>query len=798
MASASRKVKTKIKPPRKHGPDTSLSDTWTALCKAIREIHNHNASSLSFEENYRFAYNLVLHKQGKQLYDGVKDLISGNIDKLAEKEVRPAFPSSVSDDSAQRNQEAERFLMAIRTSWDDHVGSMSKLRDILKYMDRVYSPSAGVPVVWDLGMNLFLKQMIKSPIKEHIVGAILNQVEIDRDGYAINRSSVKSCVDILLKLHDESETGSITVYKRDIEPAVLNESETFYASEGAKLLRTCDAPEYLRRVEERFTQEEARALHYLSAQTAPALRRILEESLLIPHLFSIITMPNSGLDNMLDLDQKDNLARMHRLFSMVETGLPTLKRALKESALRRGMELNQTYVDDVALQDDAVAVDGDVKGKGKARNTVATSVDVAFKWVEGVLGLKDKFDQVWKQCFFSDREVETTLNEAFETFINRNARSPEFISLFIDENLKKGLKGKTDQEVDAVLEKTITVFRYITDKDVFERYYKAHLAKRLLNNRSVSDDAERGMLAKLKIECGFHFTQKLEGMFTDMKVSADTMDAYKKHLANDKAPEIEMSVTVMTSNNWPSNLTQKPPMCNLPETMLKASKSFESFYLSRHSGRRLTWQLTLGNADVKVAFKSRKHDLNVSTLALVILLLFEDVEDGGFLTYEEIKDATALPELELKRHLQSLACAKFKVLKKHPPSRDVNDDDSFSFNANFSAPMQRIKISTIAGVSKLETSEEQKETRDRIEEERKHQTDACIVRIMKNRKHMTHNDLVNEVTRQLASRFQPQPLGIKKRIENLIEREYLERCDDRKSYNYLVGYDGCHSYQYVH
>ena len=34
---------------------------------------------------------------------------------------------------------------------------------------------------------------------------------------------------------------------------------------------------------------------------------------------------------------------------------------------------------------------------------------------------------------------------------------------------------------------------------------------------------------------------------------------------------------------------------------------------------------------------------------------------------------------------------------------------------------------------------------------------------------MTHNDLINEVTRQLASRFQPNPLSIKKRIEGLIE-----------------------------
>jgi len=91
---------------------------------------------------------------------------------------------------------------------------------------------------------------------------------------------------------------------------------------------------------------------------------------------------------------------------------------------------------------------------------------------------------------------------------------------------------KTDEEIDIVLEKTITVFRFVAEKDIFERYYKSHLAKRLLFNRSTSDDAERGMLAKLKVECGYQFTQKLEGMFHDMKLSGDTMEAYKEHLAH--------------------------------------------------------------------------------------------------------------------------------------------------------------------------------------------------------------------------------------------------------------------------
>jgi cullin 3 len=59
---------------------------------------------------------------------------------------------------------------------------------------------------------------------------------------------------------------------------------------------------------------------------------------------------------------------------------------------------------------------------------------------------------------------------------------------------------KTDDEIELALDKTISVFRFLSDKDKFERYYKTHLAKRLLYGRSASDEAEKGMVAKLKVE----------------------------------------------------------------------------------------------------------------------------------------------------------------------------------------------------------------------------------------------------------------------------------------------------------
>jgi cullin 3 len=452
--------------------------------------------------------------------------------------------------------------------------------------------------------------------------------------------------------------------------------------------------------------------------------------------------------------------------------------------MERGKEINRTEAGDGEGED---GEDGDemvaAKGKGKAAAGGARQiVTVAIKWVQDILDLKDRFDTILLKSFRDDKQVQTSLNEAFESVINLNPRSPEYISLFIDENLKKGLKGKTDDEVDIILDKTITVFRFVTEKDVFERYYKSHLAKRLLQGRSVSDDAERGMLAKLKVECGFQFTQKLEGMFHDMKISTETNAAYREHLVRNERKEIDLAVQVLTSTFWPMSNAQVT--CQLPPEMANACQAFERFYLTRHTGRRLSWQHTLGNADVRVTFKARKHDLNVATFALVVLLLFEEMEDGDQLSYQDIKATTSISDAELKRHLQSLACAKFKILKKHPPGRDVLESDSFSFNHDFTAPLQRIKIGTIA--SKAENTDERRETREKVDEERKHQTDACIVRVMKDRKHMGHNDLINEVTRQLASRFQPMPTQIKKRIEALIEREYLERGKDKKSYNYLA------------
>ncbi|VVC96701.1 unnamed protein product [Leptidea sinapis] len=183
----------------------------------------------------------------------------------------------------------------------------------------------------------------------------------------------------------------------------------------------------------------------------------------------------------------------------------------------------------------------------------------------------------------------------------------------------------------------------------------------------------------------------------------------------------------------------------------------------------------------------RRHIIQVSTFQMCVLLLFNKRDR---LTYEEILNETDVPEKDLVRALQSLAMGKptQRVLIKHPKTKEIEPSHQFYVDA----VVNRVKIQTVA--AKGESEPERRETRNKVDEDRKHEIEAAIVRIMKARKRMAcycirgqHTLLVAEVTEQLRARFLPSPVVIKKRIEGLIEREYLARTpDDRKANRFEI------------
>ncbi|CAM6006835.1 unnamed protein product [Sphagnum balticum] len=707
--------------------------TWKILEDAIHEIYNHNASGLSFEELYRNAYNMVLHKYGEKLYSELVNTMTQHMRDIA---------------MTVEASQGDLFLEELDAKWHEHNKSLQMIRDILMYMDRTYVNNFNKTPVHELGLNLWRDNIVRSPkIKDRLLDMLLDLVHRERTGEVINRGLMRNITKMLVDLGP-------TVYQDDFERPFLDAASDFYRLESQQFIETSDCADYLRKAEKRLNEEIDRITHYLDPKSEPKITSVVEREVIGNRMKLLVEMDNSGLVSMLIDDKYEDLGRMYNLFRRVPTGLQTIRDLMTSHLRDTGRQL---VLDPERLKD-------------------------PVEFVQRLLDEKDKYDKVIQLSFSNDKTFQNALNSSFEFFINLNVRSPEFISLFVDDKLRKGLKGVSEEDVESVLDKVMMLFRYLQEKDVFEKYYKQHLAKRLLSGRTVSDDAERSLIVKLKTECGYQFTSKLEGMFTDMKTSRDTMQGFNATLVGSESNEgPTLAVQVLTTGSWP---TQSGARCNMSTEILSMCDKFKQYYLSTHTGRRLTWQTNMGTADLKATFgNGNKHELNVSTYQMFILCLFNTADR---LTYREIEQATDILAPDLKRSLQSLACVKGKnVLRKDPMSKDISEDDVFLFNDKFSSKFYKVKISTV--VAQKESEPEKQETRQKVEEDRKPQIEAAIVRIMKARRLLDHNNIISEVTKQLQARFLPNPAVIKKRIESLIEREFLERDRvDRKLYCYLA------------
>ncbi|XP_041004526.1 cullin-3A-like isoform X2 [Juglans microcarpa x Juglans regia] len=675
---------------------------------------------------------MVLHKFGEKLYSGLVTTMTSHLSEI-----------SRSIEAAQ----GEVFLEELNRKWADHNKALQMIRDILMYMDRTFIPSTHKTPVHELGLNLWRDVVIHSSKTQiRLRDTLLELVYRERNGEVINRGLMRNIIKMLMDL------GS-AVYQEDFEQHFLEVSADFYRLESQQFIESCDCGDYLKKAERRLNEEMERVSHYMDAGSLDKITNVVEKEMIESHMQRLVHMENSGLVNMLLNDKYEDLGRMYNLFRRVPTGLSIVR------------DVMTSYIRDT----------------GKQLVTDPERLRDPVDFVQRLLDLKDKYDEIISLAFGNDKTFQNALNSSFEYFINLNARSPEFISLFVDDKLRKGLRGVSEEDVEIVLDKVMMLFRYLQEKDVFEKYYKQHLAKRLLAGKTVSDDAERSLIVKLKTECGYQFTSKLEGMFTDMKTSEDTMQGFYTSHGTELGDGPTLAVHVLTTGSWP---TQPSATCNLPAEILGVCEKFRSYYLGTHTGRRLSWQTNMGTADLKATFgKGQKHELNVSTYQMCVLMLFNNADR---LSYKEIEQATEIPASDLKRCLQSLACVRGKnVLRKEPMSKDIAEDDAFFFNDKFTSKLYKVKIGTV--VAQRESEPENQETRQRVEEDRKPQIEAAIVRIMKSRRMLDHNNIVAEVTKQLQARFLPNPVVIKKRIESLIEREFLERDkNDRKMYRYLA------------
>ena len=107
------------------------------------------------------------------------------------------------------------------------------------------------------------------------------------------------------------------------------------------------------------------------------------------------------------------------------------------------------------------------------------------------------------------------MNKSVESF---KASNVELLASYADQALKGKFK-LGDNEMDGEIDRILNFLTFVVDKDVFIEEYRKHLAKRLLEGRSASRDAEKSAVSKIKVQYGIQFTSKLEGMLRDFEQS---------------------------------------------------------------------------------------------------------------------------------------------------------------------------------------------------------------------------------------------------------------------------------------
>ncbi|KAI4891024.1 hypothetical protein NFI96_013882 [Prochilodus magdalenae] len=721
-SGASKKLVIKNFKDRPKLTETYTEDTWLKLRDAVGAIQNSTSIKYNLEELYQAVENLCSYKVSPMLYKQLRQVCEDHVQ--AQIHQFKEYPLLYSLDSLS-------FLKRMNRCWQDHCRQTIMIRSIFLFLDRTYVlQNSLLPSIWDTGLELFRTHIVSDRIvQSRTVEGILEQIERERNGETVDRSLLRSLLGML---------SDLQVYKESFEQRFLVETDRLYAAEGQRLMLERDVPEYLHHVARRLEEENDRVISYLDQSTQKPLISTVEKQLLGEHMTAIL---QKGLSTLLDENRVTELTLLYQLFSKVKGGLPVL------------LQFWRDYIKSFG---------GEIVGSPEKDKDM----------VQELLDFKDKMDNVAHRCFQRNETFINAMKEAFESFINKRPNKPaELIAKYVDSKLRAGNKEATEEELERILDKIMIIFRFIHGKDVFEAFYKKDLAKRLLVGKSASVDAEKSMLSKLKHECGAAFTSKLEGMFKDMELSKDIMIQFKQYMQNQSEPSnIELTVNILTMGYWP---TYTPMEVHLPSEMVKLQEVFKMFYLGKHSGRKLQWQPTLGHAVLKAEFKEGKKELQVSLFQTLVLLMYNEGEE---FTLEEIQTATGIEEGELRRTLQSLACGKARVLNKNPRGKDVEDGDRFNFNNDFKHKLFRIKINQI---QMKETVEEQVSTTERVFQDRQYQIDAAVVRIMKMRKTLSHNLLVSELYNQL--KFPVKPGDLKKRIESLIDRDYMER--DKESPN---------------
>ncbi|TSK16048.1 Cullin-2 [Bagarius yarrelli] len=587
--------------------------------------------------------------------------------------------------------------------------------------------------IGELALDMWRKLMIE-PLQAMLIRMLLKEIKNDRCGEHPNQKVIHGVINSFVHVEQYKKKFPLKFYQEIFEGPFLTKTGEYYKQEASNFLQESNCSQYMEKVLGRLKDEEVRCRKYLNPSSYAKVIHECQQRMVADHLQFL----HGECQNIVRQEKRDDMANMYTLLRAVTNGLPHMIHEL------------QVHIRDEGL---------------RATSNLSQE-NMPTQFVESVLEVHSKFVQLINTVLNGDQHFMSALDK---------------LAKYCDNLLKKSAKGMTENEVEDKLTSFITVFKYIDDKDVFQKFYARMLAKRLIHGLSLSMDSEEAMINKLKQACGYEFTSKLHRMYTDMSVSADLNNKFNNFIKTQETVVdlgISFQIYVLQAGAWP--LTQVPSSTfAIPQELEKSVQMFEMFYNQNFSGRKLTWLHYLCTGEVKMNYLSKPYVAMVTTYQMAVLLVFNNSET---VSYKELQESTQMNEKELQKTIKSLL--DVKMINHDSQKEEIEAESTFSLNMSFTSKRTKFKITTSM---QRDTPQEVEQTRSAVDEDRKMYLQAAIVRIMKARKILRHNALIQEVINQSKARFNPSISMIKKCIEVLIDKQYIERSQtSADEYSYVA------------
>ena len=678
------------------------------------------------------------------------------------------------------------------------------------------------------------RQFVFRPLEEILVSNLLSLIARDRDGEPIPADLAQHLIASLIALdHARPTAGSLQLYglyNESFLKPFLAATEMYYYHETRKFLGENSLHDYLLKVRARFLEEKQRLRVYLHEPAEPSLLAVLTKTLIVDHQERLLQdlpltlarfeefadahhqidpppsppsssapSPSITLSTSSPCSSSSSSSGMGALFSF-PVRFPADASLLDAIGFDQEQALQSTaagcihlfYLLQQRLSDEGLFPMRDILerhitqvGQKALRAVESDAIKDPVLFVNVCTVIIDRYLNVSRHLLAGDHAFLSSLDKAFRTFLNRNSiadKHPktsmiaELLAQYADAALKKPSKLNPDEiQRERMLDRLIDLFNYLEPKDAFMTFYAKTLARRLIGGLSSGEHMENSLIGKLKQQCGYEHTSRLSRMVDDVAISGSLTKTFSDEASPSPTAPVECSFLIIARGIWP--IKEHLSRCDMrfPAFLEEARTRFERFYTSKHSGRKLTWLHAISKGEVRCHITDRKYIFQCSALQMIILAFMGQAGQKTIVTFQAIHESTQIPEDQLAPVLKTLLRTRLVLCQPAlaSPISDFAADSLFKLNHRFQN--NRINVNININLPKPKDNEADSETQRQIEEGRKLEIQACIVRIMKMRKVYDHRSLVQDVFQQLSRRFDPGVNRIKRCIDILIDKDFLER-----------------------